>query len=115
MGLHPLQMMRGPPPPKMSPRPEMPGVMPHGQQLSYPGMMPLPGGQRNKATISDEQSRSKLGYSEALTKTNQASFVAPREDVMDIDDPIQVETRKPPFSLQPPARDVYPFSLLDPN
>ncbi|KAL2547358.1 Plant UBX domain-containing protein 8 [Forsythia ovata] len=47
--------------------------------------------------------------------TNQASFVAPHDDVMDIDDPIQVESRRPPFSLQPSARDVNPFSLLDPN
>ncbi|CAA2976527.1 plant UBX domain-containing protein 8-like isoform X1 [Olea europaea var. sylvestris] len=49
------------------------------------------------------------------TITNQASFVAPHDDVMDIDDPVQVESRRPPFSLAPSAGDANPFSLLDPN
>ncbi|KAI3453660.1 hypothetical protein Pfo_010323 [Paulownia fortunei] len=47
--------------------------------------------------------------------TQEASFTSPREDVMDIDDPIPVESRRPRSSLLPFARDLNPFSLLDPN
>ncbi|KAK4389336.1 Plant UBX domain-containing protein 8 [Sesamum angolense] len=43
-----------------------------------------------------------------------ASFAAPQDDVMDIDDPIPVESRRP-SSLPPFARDLNPFTLLDPN
>ncbi|KAL0312652.1 UNVERIFIED_CONTAM: Plant UBX domain-containing protein 8 [Sesamum radiatum] len=43
-----------------------------------------------------------------------ASFAAPQDDVMDIDDPRPVESRRP-SSLPPFARDLNPFSLLDPN
>ncbi|KAK4435275.1 Plant UBX domain-containing protein 8 [Sesamum alatum] len=43
-----------------------------------------------------------------------ASFAAPQDDVMDIDDPIPVESRRP-SSLPPFTRDLNPFSLLDPN
>ncbi|KAL3818105.1 hypothetical protein ACJIZ3_004010 [Penstemon smallii] len=46
--------------------------------------------------------------------TQEASFAAPRDDVMDIDDPIPVDLRRP-SSLLPDARDLNPFSLLDPN
>ncbi|KAL0324342.1 UNVERIFIED_CONTAM: Plant UBX domain-containing protein 8 [Sesamum calycinum] len=42
------------------------------------------------------------------------SFAAPQDDVMDIDDPIPVESRRP-SSLPPFARDLNPFTLLDPN
>ncbi|KAI3468791.1 hypothetical protein Pfo_025454 [Paulownia fortunei] len=45
----------------------------------------------------------------------EASLAAPQDDVMDIDDPILVESRRPPSSLLPFARDLNPFSLLDPN
>lgn len=34
---------------------------------------------------------------------------------MDLDDPGQSAPRRPPFSLFPSARDLNPFSLLDPN
>lgn len=37
------------------------------------------------------------------------------DDNMDIDDPIPVDLRRPPSSLLPSARDLNPFSLLDPN
>ncbi|CAA2993431.1 plant UBX domain-containing protein 8-like isoform X2 [Olea europaea var. sylvestris] len=46
--------------------------------------------------------------------TPEASITAPRNDVMDIDDPILAEPRRP-FSLLPSARDLNPFSLFDPN
>ncbi|KAK6117100.1 hypothetical protein DH2020_049145 [Rehmannia glutinosa] len=47
--------------------------------------------------------------------TQEASFTSPQDDVMDIDDPIPVESRRPRSSLLPFARDLNPFSLLDPN
>ncbi|CAI9759410.1 unnamed protein product [Fraxinus pennsylvanica] len=47
--------------------------------------------------------------------TNQASSVAPHDDDMDIDDPIQVESHIPPFSLPLSTRDANTFSLLGPN
>ncbi|XP_022854787.1 plant UBX domain-containing protein 8-like isoform X1 [Olea europaea var. sylvestris] len=46
--------------------------------------------------------------------TQEASFAAPQDDVMDIDDPVLAESRRP-FSLFPSARDLHPFSLLDPS
>ncbi|KAL2543496.1 Plant UBX domain-containing protein 8 [Forsythia ovata] len=46
--------------------------------------------------------------------TQEASFTAPQDDVMDIDDPVLAESRRP-FSLLPSARDLNPFSLLNPN
>ncbi|CAI9771765.1 unnamed protein product [Fraxinus pennsylvanica] len=45
--------------------------------------------------------------------TQDATFAAPRDDVMDIDDPILAESRRP-FPLLPSARDLNPFSLHDP-
>ncbi|KAK6158111.1 hypothetical protein DH2020_005425 [Rehmannia glutinosa] len=44
----------------------------------------------------------------------EASFAAAQDDIMDVDDPIPVESDIPP-SLRPFARDLSPFSLLDPN
>ncbi|KAK6137541.1 hypothetical protein DH2020_028707 [Rehmannia glutinosa] len=44
----------------------------------------------------------------------EASFAASQDDIMDVDDPIPVESDRPP-SLRPFARDLSPFSLLDPN
>ncbi|KAA8521986.1 hypothetical protein F0562_012700 [Nyssa sinensis] len=38
-----------------------------------------------------------------------------RTDIMDIDDPVQVESLRPPFSLLPSARNMNPFSGLDHN
>ncbi|CAA0831528.1 Plant UBX domain-containing protein 8 [Striga hermonthica] len=46
--------------------------------------------------------------------TQEASLAAPLDD-MDIDDPIPIESRRPPTSSLPLARDLNPFSLLDPN
>uniref|UniRef100_A0A5B7AK21 UBX domain-containing protein n=1 Tax=Davidia involucrata TaxID=16924 RepID=A0A5B7AK21_DAVIN len=45
----------------------------------------------------------------------EASTAAPQDDIMDIDDPIQVESLRRPFSLLPTARNMNPFSPLDPN
>ncbi|XP_022893950.1 plant UBX domain-containing protein 8-like [Olea europaea var. sylvestris] len=47
--------------------------------------------------------------------TNQASSVDPHDDVMDIDDPIQDESHRPPFSLPVSTKDANTFSLLGPN
>lgn len=46
------------------------------------------------------------------TNTNEASVV-PQEDFMNVDDPIQPETHRPPFSLLPSAGLMNPFSLFD--
>ncbi|PIN01741.1 putative regulator of the ubiquitin pathway (contains UAS and UBX domains) [Handroanthus impetiginosus] len=45
----------------------------------------------------------------------EPSLGAPQDDVMDIDDPIPAESHRAPPSLLPFARDLNPFSLLDPN
>ncbi|KAK6137536.1 hypothetical protein DH2020_028721 [Rehmannia glutinosa] len=47
-------------------------------------------------------------------RAREASFAAAQDDIMDVDDPIPVESDIPP-SLRPFARDLSPFSLLDPN
>ncbi|XP_075476949.1 plant UBX domain-containing protein 8-like isoform X1 [Primulina tabacum] len=47
--------------------------------------------------------------------TQEVSFTATSEDVMDIDDPTPVEVPRPSSLLFPSARDLNPFSLLDPN
>ncbi|GER30379.1 UBX domain-containing family protein [Striga asiatica] len=47
--------------------------------------------------------------------TQEASFAAPQDDDMDIDDPQPFESRRPISSPFPFARDLNPFSLLDPN
>ncbi|CAK9173073.1 unnamed protein product [Ilex paraguariensis] len=47
--------------------------------------------------------------------TREASVAAPQDDVMDIDDPIQNEPRRSPFSLFSSAGNLDPFSLLDPD
>ncbi|GER44542.1 UBX domain-containing family protein [Striga asiatica] len=46
--------------------------------------------------------------------TQEASLAAPLDD-MDIDDSIPLESHRPPASSLPLARDLNPFSLLDPN
>ncbi|KAK9067983.1 hypothetical protein SSX86_012094 [Deinandra increscens subsp. villosa] len=46
---------------------------------------------------------------------HETSVVAPQDDLMDLDEPIQSASHRPPFSLFPSARDMSPFSLLDPN
>lgn len=50
-----------------------------------------------------------------MSRAQEASFAAPQDDVMEIDDPVPVESRRPRSSLQPFARDLNPFSLLGPN
>ncbi|XP_024996332.1 plant UBX domain-containing protein 8-like isoform X1 [Cynara cardunculus var. scolymus] len=45
----------------------------------------------------------------------ETSIAAPHEDFMDIDDPSQIASHRPPFSLLPSAREMNPFSILDPN
>ncbi|XP_052209943.1 plant UBX domain-containing protein 8-like isoform X2 [Diospyros lotus] len=45
----------------------------------------------------------------------EASTAAPENDAMEIDEPIQVGSRGPPFSLLPSARNLSPFSILDPE
>lgn len=45
----------------------------------------------------------------------EAALTSTRDDVMDIDDPIPFGPRRPPSSLFPFARDLNPFSILDPN
>lgn len=57
-------------------------------------------------------------FTEGDTNTNirrETSVAAPEEDFMDVDDPLQTASQRPPFSLFPSARDMNPFSLLDPN
>ncbi|CAK9141836.1 unnamed protein product, partial [Ilex paraguariensis] len=46
--------------------------------------------------------------------THETSVPAPQDDVMDIDDPIPIASRRPPFSLISSAGNVDPFSLVDP-
>ncbi|KAK3027552.1 hypothetical protein RJ639_042321 [Escallonia herrerae] len=46
--------------------------------------------------------------------THETSVAAPQEDYMDIDEPTEVAPRRPPLSLLPSARNMNPFSLLDP-
>ncbi|KAH6818202.1 hypothetical protein C2S51_001805 [Perilla frutescens var. frutescens] len=45
----------------------------------------------------------------------EASFGVPQDDIMDIDDPIQVESRRPQPSLPPFSRDVNHFPPLESN
>ncbi|XP_073312845.1 plant UBX domain-containing protein 8-like isoform X1 [Primulina huaijiensis] len=47
--------------------------------------------------------------------TQEVPFSAPSDDVMDIDDSTPVEALRPSSLLFPSARDLNPFSLLDPN
>ncbi|KAG8374861.1 hypothetical protein BUALT_Bualt10G0039600 [Buddleja alternifolia] len=47
--------------------------------------------------------------------TQEPSAAAPRDDVMDIDDPIPAESRRLPSSILPFARDLNPLSLLEPS
>nr|GEX24390.1 hypothetical protein [Tanacetum cinerariifolium] len=49
------------------------------------------------------------------TNIHDTNVAAPHEDFMDIDEPSQVATHIPPFSLLLPARDLHPFSLLEPT
>ncbi|PSS04138.1 Plant UBX domain-containing protein [Actinidia chinensis var. chinensis] len=52
------------------------------------------------------------GYRSTMHETSTA---APQNDAMDIDEPIQVGFRPPPFSLLPSAGNLNLFSLLDPD
>ncbi|KAL8064284.1 hypothetical protein ABFX02_01G080000 [Erythranthe guttata] len=45
----------------------------------------------------------------------EAAFTAPQNDVMDIDDSVPGGSHRQPCSLPPFARDLDPFSLIDPN
>ncbi|GJT77234.1 UBA-like protein [Tanacetum coccineum] len=46
---------------------------------------------------------------------HDTNVAAPHEDFMDIDEPSEVATHIPPFSPLLPARDLDPFSLLEPS
>lgn len=50
-----------------------------------------------------------------ISTMNEISAPAPQNDAMDIDEPVQVGLREPPFTLLPSARNLSPFSLLDPD
>ncbi|KAI7738280.1 hypothetical protein M8C21_024377, partial [Ambrosia artemisiifolia] len=49
------------------------------------------------------------------TIRHETAVAAPQDDFMDLDDPIPSASLRPPFSLFPSARDMNPFSILDPN
>ncbi|XP_071730737.1 plant UBX domain-containing protein 8-like isoform X2 [Rutidosis leptorrhynchoides] len=49
------------------------------------------------------------------TTIHDTTVSAPQDDFMDVDDTIQMGSNRPPFSLFPSARDINPFSILDPN
>ncbi|PWA42703.1 UBA-like protein [Artemisia annua] len=49
------------------------------------------------------------------TNIHDTNVAAPHEDFMDIDEPSEVATHQPPFSPLLPARDLDPFSLLEPS
>lgn len=46
---------------------------------------------------------------------HELSALAPQNDAMDIDEDVQVGFREPPFTILPSARNLSPFSLLDPD
>ncbi|KAL8210088.1 hypothetical protein R6Q57_006820 [Mikania cordata] len=46
---------------------------------------------------------------------HEQSVAATQDDFMDMDERTQTASNRPPFSLVPSARDMNPFSLLDPN
>ncbi|XP_057463489.1 plant UBX domain-containing protein 8-like isoform X1 [Actinidia eriantha] len=52
------------------------------------------------------------GYRSTMHETSTA---APQNDAMDIDEPVQVGFRRPPFSLLPSAGNLNLFSLRDPD
>ncbi|KAI3703435.1 hypothetical protein L1987_73510 [Smallanthus sonchifolius] len=54
-------------------------------------------------------------FTEGDRPLHEPSVAAPQDDFMDLDDPIQSASQRPPFSLLSSARDVNPFSILDPN
>lgn len=51
----------------------------------------------------------------SFVRTHQTSVAATEDDVMDIDDTVQVEPQRPPFSMSSSNRNVNPSSLLDPD
>ncbi|KAI8530348.1 hypothetical protein RHMOL_Rhmol11G0050600 [Rhododendron molle] len=46
---------------------------------------------------------------------HEISALAPQNDAMDIDEDVQVGFQEPPFTILPSARNLSPFSLLDPD
>ncbi|XP_058190933.1 plant UBX domain-containing protein 8-like isoform X2 [Rhododendron vialii] len=50
-----------------------------------------------------------------ISTMNEISALAPQNDAMDIDEDVQVGFREPPFTILPSARNLSPFSLLDPD
>lgn len=50
-----------------------------------------------------------------ISRAQEPAFGVLQDDIMDIDDPIQVESRRPHSALPPFARDVNHFSSLEPN
>ncbi|KAL6005604.1 hypothetical protein ACLOJK_006174 [Asimina triloba] len=50
-----------------------------------------------------------------ITNTHPTSVPLPEDDLMDIDDPIEVESRRHPLPLLSATRNFNPFALLDSN
>ncbi|KAF5774856.1 putative UBX domain, ubiquitin interacting, UBA-like superfamily, Ubiquitin-like domain superfamily [Helianthus annuus] len=54
-------------------------------------------------------------FTEGDRTTHETSVAAPQDDFMDIEDPFPSASHRPGFPPFPLARDMNPFSLLDPN
>ncbi|KAF7127234.1 hypothetical protein RHSIM_Rhsim11G0003600 [Rhododendron simsii] len=50
-----------------------------------------------------------------ISTMHEISALAPQNDAMDIDEDVQVGFREPPLTILPSARNLSPFSLLNPD